>query len=162
MSHDLHAVARDCLGTLSRLGIPVGIIREIAPDTRSRRRWGVCRKDADGTFRILISVRLLSDDAPLDALRDTLFHELLHTAPNCMNHTGNWKQYAERLNKELGLNITRATTADSIGVPEDDRIRYRFVCRGCGTVQIRYRSCKFTNHPERYRCALCGGTFQQI
>ena len=161
MTRDLQAVAADCLRTLTSMRIPTGTIREIYADSRSRRRWGVCRKDPDGTYRIGISVRLLSDDAPLQSLQETVFHELLHTVPDCMKHTGLWKTYADRLNRELGLHIQRACSSEEAGVAEDDRIRYRFICCGCGTEQIRYRACSFTKHPERYRCGKCGSAFRR-
>lgn len=162
MSRDLAAVTDSCLQTLARLGVPTGSIREVYADKRSRRRWGVCKQDPDGSFRIGISVRLLADGVPLRSLQETVYHELLHTAPGCMKHTGSWKRYAELLNRELGLNIRRTGSAEEAGIPEDDRIRYRFVCRRCGCEQIRYRACSFTRHPERYRCGKCGGSFRRI
>jgi len=162
VSHDLNAVAQDCLQTLRQLNIPTGMIREFYADSRSRRRWGVCKKEPDGSFRIGISVRLLENGAPLQSLRETIFHELLHTAPGCMNHAGRWKQYAALLNKTMGLSIRTSTGAEALGVKPDPRIRYRFRCQGCGAEQIRYRACDFTRHPERYRCGRCGGHFRAI
>ena len=160
MSHDLNAVARDCLQTLRQLGIPTGRIREFYADSRSRRRWGVCKKEPDGSFRIGISVRLLEDSAPLQSLRQTLFHELLHTVPGCMDHSANWKRYAALLNRQLGLSIRTATGAEALGIAPDPRIRYRFRCQSCGAEQTRYRACDFTRHPEHYRCGRCGGRFK--
>ena len=162
MSRDLNAAARDCLRMLEQCGIPIGRIREIKADTRSCRRWGVCRREADGSFRIGISARLLEDGVPLQSLQQTILHELLHTAPGCMDHTGNWKRYADLLNRQYGFSIRRASAPEDLGAPEDTRIRYRFRCEGCGAEQIRYRACHFTAHPERYRCSRCGGRFKQI
>jgi len=147
---------------LTAMGIPLGQIREIVPDSRSRRRWGVCRQNPDGSYRIGISVRLLSDEVPLRSLQETLYHELLHTAPDCMKHTGNWKRYAEQVNRELGLCIRRTESAEEAGVPEDPRIRYKYVCIRCGGEVVRYRACSFTRHPEHYRCRRCGGSFRKV
>ena len=162
MSRDLDTAARDCLRMLEQCAIPVGKIREIKADTRARRRWGVCRKEADGSFRIGISVRLLEEDVPLRSLQQTILHELLHTAPGCMDHTGTWKRYAGLLNRTYGFSIRRASAAEDLGAPEDPRVRYRFRCEGCGAEQLRYRACNFTRHPERYRCSRCGGMFTQL
>ena len=162
MSRDLSAAVQDCLRLLAQCGIPVGKIREIYPDTRSRRRWGVCRKEQDGSFRIGISVRLLEEDVPLRSLQQTILHELLHTAPGCMDHTGTWKRYAGLLNRTYGFSIRRATAAEDLGAPDDPRVRYRFRCAGCGAEQLRYRACAFTRHPDHYRCSRCGGKFIQL
>lgn len=162
MSHDLRAVTLDCLQTLRRLNIPTGPIREVYADSRSRRRWGVCKKEPDGSFRIGISVRLLEDGAPLQSLRETVFHELLHTAPGCMDHSGSWKRWAELVNRELGLSIRTSMGEKALGVAPDPRVLYRYRCLGCGSEQTRYRSCSFTRHPERYRCARCGGRFRAV
>ena len=162
MNHDLNAVLRDCLQTLKQLGIPTGTVRECYIDTRSRRRWGVCRQEADGSFHLGISVRLLDSSVPLRSLRETVFHELLHTAPGCMNHSAKWKHYAALLNRELGLSIRTATGAEALGAAPDPRVRYRYRCRGCGAEQIRYRACDFTRHPERYRCGRCGESFVPV
>lgn len=158
MSRNLAAEAEICIRALNALHIPLGQIREIRIDKRSIRRWGVCRKDPDGSFRIGISAHLLQEDVPLQRLRETLFHELLHTAPDCMKHTGNWKQYAQLVNRELNLNISRTVSGPDAPIPKG-RTCYRFICLGCGAEQIRYRRCSLVLHPERYRCGKCGGRF---
>jgi len=162
MSRDLDTAARDCLQMLAQCGIPTGPIREIRTDSRSRRRWGFCRKEADGSFRIGISARLLEDDVPLRSLQQTLLHELLHTAPGCMDHTRNWKRYAALLNRRFGFSIRRTSAPEDLGAAADPRIHYRFRCEGCGAEQIRYRASRFTRHPEQYRCSRCGGRFTQV
>ena len=159
--HDLQAVAQSCIQQLEAIGIHCHNLT-VGLDKRARRRWGSCRKFPDGTYRIGITPKLL--DASLEALQNTLYHELLHAATDCTGHTGRWKQMAAYVSRTLGTDITRTATFEDKGLdPEEDRtIRYRFACRGCGAQVIRYRACAFTRHPQRYRCSRCGGSFQSL
>lgn len=160
--HDLQAMARQCIRDLTELGIQCGPICEVSLDKRARRTWGTCRKMPDGSFRIGISPKLLADEVPLESLKETLYHELLHAAAHGDGHTGRWKALADLVNRSLGTNIRRtASWADQgLDMDRDATIRYRFLCTGCGQELIRFRACAFTKHYKRYRCARCGGSFQ--
>lgn len=160
--HDLQAAARQCMETLAGLGIHCGPIGEVAVDTRARRTWGTCRKLPDGSFRIGISPKLLEDGVPLESLKETLYHELLHAAAHGDGHNGRWKALAAYVNRSLGTNIRRtASWADhGLDMDRDATIRYRFVCTGCGQEIVRFRACAFTKHTGSYRCARCGGKFK--
>lgn len=114
----------------------------------------------------MISSRLLQEDVPLDSLRTTVFHELLHSAPGTSGHKGKWKQYAEALNRITGLNIKRTTSAEEKGISIDEEhnmaVKFMCECQTCGLQMIRYRDCKFARTSHRYRCGHCGGKFKQI
>ena len=54
-------------------------------------------------FRISISRKECDDD--LD-IKNVLYHEILHCAPNCQDHQKTWKSHAAKVNKAYGLNVT--------------------------------------------------------
>lgn len=161
--HDLQEAYRQCLQQLRDLGISCGNVRKVAADGRTKRAWGTCRRDADGSFRIAINPKLLSEDVPVSSLKETLLHELLHTAAPGAGHGGLWKTLANRVNGALGTNIRRTASWAEQGMDEsrDPTIRYRYVCTGCGAALVRFRACPFTRDPGRYRCGICGGKFQK-
>ena len=158
--HDLQAVGQSCKARLEAMGIRCGAVR-FELDTRSRRRWGSCRRLAEGGCRIGISPKLL--EAPRAALENTLYHELLHAATGVTGHTGKWKQLAAFVSAKLGTNITRTSTFGDKGLDEAKaEAPYRYSCTGCGALVLRYRACAFTKAPHRYRCSRCGNPFQRL
>lgn len=161
--HDLQAMFERCRQELAALGIACGSVRQVVADGRTKRAWGTCRRYPDGSFRISINPKLLDDATPSDSLRQTLLHELLHTAAPGAGHTGRWKALAEQVNAALGTQIHRTASWAEQGMDEakDATIRYRYGCVGCGREVVRFRACSFTKHPNRYRCGHCGGKFQK-
>ena len=161
--HDLQELYLCCRKELAALGISCGSVSRVVADGRTVRAWGTCRRERDGSFRITINPKLLGDEVPVSSLRETLLHELLHTAAPGAGHSGRWRDLAEQVNSALGTNIRRtATWADQgLDMQKDSAIRYRYECAGCGSLLVRFRACAFTKHPERYRCGVCGGKFQK-
>ena len=69
--------------------------------------FGLCyHKFVDGKLNHIIGLNsnfvLFGTDK---AIINTIYHELLHTLPNCQNHGKVWKMYANQVNKLTGLNI---------------------------------------------------------
>ena len=161
--HDLQRVYAQCLQELTALGIQCGIVRQVVADGRTKGSWGSCRRNPDGSFRIAINPKLLADSTPPESLRQTMLHELLHTAAPGEGHKGRWKELAHRVNCALGTRIKRTASWEEQGLDgeKDAAIRYRYACAGCGREVVRYRACPFTRHPNRYRCGHCGGKFQK-
>lgn len=158
--HDLQTVGQSCKERLEAMGIRCGAVC-FELDTRARRRWGSCRKLPDGSCRIGISPKLL--EAPLEALENTLYHELLHAATDVTGHTGPWKAMAAYVSRTLGTQIRRTATFEDKGMAEAEAdAPYRFVCTGCGALVLRYRACPFTRRPGRYRCSRCGKPFRRV
>ena len=44
----------------------------------------------------------------------------------------------------------------------ENRIEYKFVCKGCGQKVNRMRASAFVKHPERYQCAICHNKFERV
>ena len=84
---DLKKYAAECMSVLDDLGIRYAPIIRFSVNTRASTRLGLCRKRGE-CYEIEISSLLLDERTPADSLRDTLWHELLHTCRGCMKHRG--------------------------------------------------------------------------
>ena len=158
---DFVRLRQECLDEITGLGIQPGQIKDWTINTRARSRWGQCKKETDGTYSIQIADRLLSDDRISEkACKETIIHEVLHTCKDCMKHTGKWKIYADRMNREYGYDIKRITSGTEKGVenykPKHMAVKYILTCGGCGATVYRKRSSKFTKYYRNYRCTRCG------
>lgn len=163
---DLNKLAIECMENLESIGITTGIIKEFKINSRAKKRWGRCTKEPDGSYIIEISSRLLTDDVENGGAINTIYHELLHSCPGCMSHTGKWKRLAERVKSAYGYDIKRTSTSEEKGVPNIPverirTIRYRFVCCGCGAHINRQRMSDLVRHPEYYRCVKCHGRIER-
>lgn len=168
---NLNVVAIECMRELEIIGIKCGNVIKLEANTRAMKRWGQCTCLGGNNYAISINVILLRDDTNIDGLKNTIIHELLHTCPNCMKHTGEWKELAEKVNKYYGYNIKRVSSSDEKGVePEAKRLinakkkeaKYKFQCCNCGIIVSRKRASDFTKNPNNYRCGKCGGKFKKI
>lgn len=151
---------------MDNAGIPYGNIVNLKVNTRAKSRWGLCRRLGYNAYEIEISDCLLEGNVDPYALLNTVVHELIHSAPGCMKHTGEWKEYAEKFNAYYpGFNIKRCTSAEEKGMEsrrKEPDYKYIFVCEDCGQVIKRQRRSKFVEHSENFRCGKCGGKFHQI
>lgn len=163
--HSLESTLQECYQTLDSLGIPYAANCKVISDPKLRRCWGSCRKQKDGSYTIKISSVLLEETVPLESLQDTLYHELLHTVPNAMNHRHTWLALAKKVSLATGLHIRPSAPASEKGVAQDftkdPSVKFLCVCQGCGAEIVRYRKCDFARRPDKYRCS-CGGKFKVI
>lgn len=151
---------------LDKLAIKYRNVSEFSVNTRAKKRWGQCKKTGYNTFEISISSRLLEDDVDNQKVKNVIAHELLHTVQGCYGHKGKWKMLAEYVTRSLPQYMIKTTDSpENIGVIIEQKpkeIRYTVVCKKCGIRIGRTRKSKLITHPERYRCAKCGGKFTVI
>ncbi len=163
---DLMTFVEQCRKDLDALGIQYGTVLKWEINTRAKRRWGQCKMIAKGQFSVSISERLLDNRIDDQALKDTIVHELLHTVPGCMNHTGKWKQLADKVNGSFpGYCIKRTSSEEEKGIEAlstAPAYRYILKCQKCGKMAFRQRLSSFVTHPEKYQCVACGGAFQRV
>jgi hypothetical protein len=104
---------RDCLfeaiKNVRSLGHEVGTITDITISSRYKRAWGKCYRRC-GTFRIGLGTNLLRTTDK--AIRDTIYHEVLHTIPGCFNHGHKWKFIASQCDSKFGTKIARVTSEE--------------------------------------------------
>lgn len=159
---DLQKIANECIAELNAIGIfPAQHIRWNV-NTRALTRWGYCRKLDKHFYQIEISERLLRDEVPDTATKDTIIHELLHTLPGGMTHAGKWSAAAAKVNRLYPqYDIKRTASSEEKGV-ETVTYKYAVRCTRCGTEYARMRMVKLIQHPELYTCGACGGTMERI
>ena len=95
-------------------GLHVPISDSICPDVRltgSHAYYGRCSPRGSlkryTEYEYYIEVSGYSIDNTEKSLRNTLIHELLHTVPDGMRHTGEWKRWATFVREKTGYNIQR-------------------------------------------------------
>ena len=166
---DLNAICLECENDLAAIGIKLGRITEYTVNSRAKTRLGLCSANRFGGYRIQISEVLLRDDVPLDELKNTVYHEQLHTCRGCMNHGEEWKRLARKVSAAYGIDIARVASPDEIAVKihatqRREQAKYKYECQNCGRVHINMRASGFTRHPELYRCGRCGtlGNWKRI
>lgn len=162
--HDINVVFAECCRKLENVGIEHGTIVSVAINARIKQRWGQCKRRGN-MFTIEVSSRLVNDSVKVEALEDTVIHELLHTCAGCFNHGDEWQRLADIVNREYGYHVKRTTSPAEKGFSEDDMhkdAKYHFRCEKCGNEVAQYRASNFTRCPWMYQCAHCGGKFERI
>lgn len=163
---DLIKIIDKCKLQLDSIGIKYGNVRNVTVNTRAKCRWGECKKIASSVFDINISNVLLDDDVDEQILMNTVMHELLHTVPGCLKHTGKWKTLADFVNKQLPFyNIKRTMSYDEAGISHNLKepvYRYFLQCENCGIVIKRQRKSRVISEYKKYRCSKCGGKLKLI
>lgn len=159
---NLDKLYKEALADVRLAGIVPGNIVCVRPNSRSKRYWGWCKR-RNGVYIIEISTKLLEDSVPDVSTKNTIVHEILHSAKDGMGHKGAWKQYADIINaKYPHYHISRTNSAESLGVrpdaPEDHR--YNVICQSCGHIYNYDRWCKVLQNPSHYHCGSCGGTLK--
>ena len=163
----LNNLYKQCIEELKIINIdsPKKRTIDIKINTRSKKRYGCCKKISKDKFQIEISEWVM--DLNEDIIKNTIMHELIHCLPRCNNHGEYFKKYAELINEKLGYNISR------IGNKKNDyeksnkeftekqvNYKYKVICDGCNQTFFRQRiSRSFT---RKYRCGKCGGRFKII
>ena len=178
---DLQRYAKECIKDMEAIGIKVPEIEKFVVNSRAKSRFGQCGYNTKTKkYRIEICSDLLDEECNVMALRETIFHELIHTLPNCMNHGKEFKKYAEKINKAYLTNITRCSTSEekygavyAKKVAERNkstkktkpRSQYELWCENCNKIRASgwYKiTPKWYKNPENYHCGVCGGNLERV
>ena len=163
---DVNKLFEEAKEVLDTLGIPYSHrIVGVLVNTRAKSRWGrSTRKQINGRsyYTIEISSRLLEDDVEWDKAMDTMIHEVLHCHFKHRNHTGDWKKYAQMINKAYPqYHIERVTSCEEKGIEVSTvkSYKYAITCNKCGTVSKYMKHSKIVKLVESYpgscRCGKC-------
>lgn len=118
----INQMLAECIILLTDLGVPIA--QSICPEVRltgTHCYFGrCCRKGSlkqynSYDYYIEISGHTLQNTER--SLRNTLIHELLHTVPDGLCHTGEWKKWAKFVSGKTGYKIQRIGGGDD--TPED-------------------------------------------
>lgn len=159
---DLKKLIDECITDLRKIGIEPGKISQWHIDTKTTRRWGVCKsRKGSGVFEIGISKVLLEDDVDDQQTKNTIMHELLHTVDGCSGHTGKWKVLAQKVNYYLpGYDVKRLSSEEEKGI--EKKHRYMLECTVCGAKIYRDKMSNAIKFPEKYKCAKCKGALRRV
>ena len=158
---DLSMLVKKCTNLLDEANIPYVQNIQWKVNTRAVRRWGLCQKDRyTGKYTIQIAERLLNDSVEDKATETTILHEMIHSAPGCLNHGNTWQNYANKVNSHFGYNIKRCTSYEEKQI-EKPKAKYFAKCTGCGRVVGKYKMCSIVKYPEHWRCGVCNSSFER-
>ena len=108
----INQMLAECITLLKNLNVPIS--NSICPTVKligSRRTLGRCcakgsrKKYTEYDYYIEISGHTLNN--PEKSLQNTIIHELLHTIPDGMCHTGEWKKWAKYVSNKTAYTIQR-------------------------------------------------------
>lgn len=156
---DLMIYANKAMKDLDSLGINYAKGIKWKVNSRAQKRWGCCTEKVDGSYIIEINAVLLDERVPTEGLMNTIYHELCHSVPNGMCHSGEWLKAVTKINKAFGTNIKRTNSTEEKGVDNKVTIsyyKYHFRCTNCGTITHKNRQSNFTRNPQSYGCRICG------
>ena len=136
--------------------------------SKSKSFLGQTEEIGINKYRISLN-RVYAETVSHDDLMNTLVHEVLHTLPHGMKHTGEWKQYAERIHAYNGMMIQRIhPMSESISFynaaieaqkAARGALKYIVVCPNCGKLRTFERRSKVVasiqKSENRYRCVHC-------
>lgn len=135
---EIEKIYEECILKLHDLGVPISVYttlkihrRQLNKSQKSYKAGTAVTKDGNYT----INIYLLGNETRDDII-NTMYHELLHTIPNGMNHTGDWRIWANKLNSKLGINIQRTRNRFSEeeynNLENNPRYKYKLTCSRCG------------------------------
>lgn len=178
MQKRLDEMFNECIDEMDAIDIPYGKITEVTVNYRAKSRWGQCQRRYDNgiIYKININADLCHREASERGLKETIIHEILHTCPDCMCHTGEWKRLADLVNDCYGYNVKRCNSSEDKGMSEfykqHDRQgrpekpvvwKYEIRCKSCGKIVGRkQKACKVTKYPQMYQCGFCRGKLEVI
>lgn len=108
----INRMLAESISLMKELGVPIS--DSICPEVRlvgSHCKYGRCcskgslKRYAEYDYYIEISGHTLQNTEK--SLRNTLIHELIHTVPDGMCHTGEWKKWAKYVSTKTDYNIKR-------------------------------------------------------
>lgn len=161
----LNNIYNEAVGMVLAANIPLEPekITNISLNTRAKRCWGQCRHLPNGKYEININADLVNQSE--DGTLNTVIHELLHTLKDTRKHDTNWNRYASIIYNKYGIDIKRTSTSDEKGVERvitKPEYKYILQCNHCNQTIKRQKKSKIVDHPEWFKCGLCGGSFKRV
>ena len=162
---ELEKLYKECIEELKSINIDPRKNRTIETkiNTRSKKRYGCCKKLSKDRFQIEISEWVI--DLNEDIIKNTIMHELIHCMPRCNNHGEYFKNYATVINEKLGYNISRTGNKEQDFkesnleyIEKPINFNYKIVCEDCNYSFFRQRVRRY--FIRKYRCGKCGGRFK--
>ena len=154
---NLLQITSECIKELKDVGIPINDdrIMELKFARLPKEDAGICTLYANNTFCIRISLFFRNEEIDISELRATVCHELLHTCPNCHEHTGKWIEYAKKVDDVYGYEISAYKTDFDLKnkhMPVIHRLR----CPKCGGYWNIRKECDWERVQNGKKAFVCG------
>lgn len=167
---DYTQIAIEVMIQVREAGIVPGDIKRIVTNSRTKNRWGQCRRILNRStgkteYEIEIGEWMTDEKFPESLIRNTIAHEILHSCDGCMNHGAKWHRFATIMNQKYGYDIQTYVTKEEQAIRnevEPVKYKYNFKCNKCGATVGKHKKCRFTEHTSLYWCSKCGGRFVRI
>lgn len=123
----INRMLSECGDLLKGLGVPIS--ESVCPEvtlTGSTSSYGRCctrgskKRYSEYDYYIEISGYTLENTEK--SLRNTLIHELIHTVPGGLCHTGQWKRWADYVSEKTGYKIQHYGGDETSR--DEERLRY--------------------------------------
>ena len=162
-SNELLKIVNQVKSDMDSIGIPYDPKVPVVINNRLTRCLGMCRYRYGKAYVIELSNTIIASD--IQELKNTICHELIHSATPGHHHGGKWKVYANKMTKSSNYTITRLHDTESLNQEAMIKnYKYKVVCSGCGSVSYYTRKTKFTNTLQNnngdgnpWYCSKCHG-----
>lgn len=165
----LYELVEEVKKDMDQAHVPYNDECPIKLNNRLSRSLGRCRYKIDGNgikYAYVIEIqKLYFQYAEEQELKDTICHELIHSAADCVysGHTGSWKRYAELMEKNSKGKYTIERTSSSseqyreaFYASKKASFKYEVYCPECGTIWRRRKKSKLIEFPYLFACGGCG------
>ena len=169
----LNDMLQEVITEAKACNLDLGQINPIVDISSATSWFGQCKRKAGSSiYQIRISKYHLNND--INAVRETIAHEICHASKTCKNHDNEWKRRASIMNKKYNYHIQRVSGyyADSetneikkksLDTPKkDSKNIYIIECECCKHQYIRTRMTNSIKHPEHYTCGVCHGKLKRV
>ena len=135
-------------------------------NNRMYRVLGRCSKlnNVEKRYTIELSSKFVTN-ASDQSVRNTIMHEVIHSAPNCMNHGKTWQSICNLvMHKHKEFNLSRIAHYDEYSKALAKTAPYEVICANCLTSSKFMRKTKTIDYCLRGRakCGKCGSKMLDI
>lgn len=167
----LNNILKEVIKQAELIGLDLGQINPIVDISRAKSWFGQCKGYiGKNQYQIRISKYHLNSD--INAVKETIAHEICHASMTCRNHDKEWKRRADKMNRAYGYHIQRVAgyynnsetnklEKKIMSVPKNES-KYVLKCTCCGKEYHRDRMSNVVKNPSSYRCGKCGETLKRI
>lgn len=162
-TNQLNEIVKIVKSDMDKLNIPYENDVPIVINKRLSRSLGRCKYRCGVAFLIELSEVIIASE--LQELKNTICHELIHSACPYDNHGGMWLAYANKMTRNSEYTITRLHDTKGLNQEllkaKEQSYKYKVTCK-CGCTIKQKRKTDFIKNIEKFdgkskywRCSKC-------